>query len=202
LEVKALAAIFLAMNAMTALDAPTRFKLTVADFDMLSAAGAFDHYKHTELIDGEITYVNSQYRPHMFAKSRLGFRIQTALLAMGSDLEAVTEGSVAMHPHDEPMPDIILTRAPLEEGAIPLDTVALVVEVSDTTLAFDLGKKQAVYARHAVPEYWVVDVRARLIRQFWQSSDGQYLSERTAVFDGEASSLTIEGLKVSTHDLG
>jgi Uma2 family endonuclease len=190
------------MNAATAFDRPTPVKLTVADFEMLDAAGAFDRYHRTELIDGEVFFMNSQFRPHLFAKSRLGRRIGNALEAMSSDLEAVIEGSVAMHPHDEPMPDIILTRAPLAKGAVPLDTVALLVEVSDTTLGFDLGKKAGVYARHAVPEYWVVDLKARLIRQFWQPADGRYDAERTAAFDAEITSATIRGLTVSTHDLG
>ncbi len=190
------------MNAMTALDAPTPVKLTVADFDMLCAAGAFDRYSHTELIDGGVFSANSQYRPHMFAKSRLGFRLQSALQAMGSDLEAVIEGSVAMIPHDEPMPDITLTRAPLAEGAVPLETVALLVEVSASTLQLDLGKKAMIYARHAVPEYWVVDLKSRIIRQFWAPIDGRFTRESIAAFDAEVTSATLPGLTVSTHDLG
>jgi Uma2 family endonuclease len=191
-----------AMNAMTALNYPTPVKLRVEDFDMLNAAGAFDCYQRTELIDGEIVAMNSQYRPHLFAKSRLGRRLGNALEALGSDLEAVIEGSIAMHPHDEPMPDIFLTRAPLADGAVPLETVALLVEVSDTTLRFDLGKKANVYARHAVPEYWVVDLKARVIRQFWQPVDGRYTAEQGADFDHEITSTTITGLTVSTHELG
>ena len=40
---------------------------------------------------------------------------------------------------------------------VPAD-VRLLVEISDTTLAFDLGTKARLYARAGIPEYWVVDV--------------------------------------------
>jgi Uma2 family endonuclease len=37
--------------------------------------------------------------------------------------------------------------------------VALLVEVADSSLAYDLGEKKAAYARAGIPEYWVVDLR-------------------------------------------
>lgn len=44
-------------------------------------------------------------------------------------------------------------------GAHPTaEDVQLVIEVSDTTLKFDRGQKLALYARHGVPEVWVVDL--------------------------------------------
>ena len=37
------------------------------------------------------------------------------------------------------------------------------MEISDTTLAFDLGTKARLYARAGIPEYWVVDVTGQRI---------------------------------------
>ena len=39
----------------------------------------------------------------------------------------------------------------------------LLVEVSDSSLAYDQGIKRALYARHGVEEYWVVDVQGERV---------------------------------------
>ena len=39
----------------------------------------------------------------------------------------------------------------------------LVVEVSNTTLRFDLGRKTALYMAGGIPEVWVVDVNAEVV---------------------------------------
>ena len=58
-------------------------------------------------------------------------------------------------------PDIAVLkpRADFYRGAHPTaGDVLLIIEVSDSTLAFDRGPKLALYARHAIPEVWVVDL--------------------------------------------
>jgi len=49
----------------------------------------------------------------------------------------------------------------------------LVGEIADTTLASDLDQKKQLYAELNIPEYWVIDVRGRVIA-FRLQSDGQY----------------------------
>ena len=43
------------------------------------------------------------------------------------------------------------------------DELLLVIEVSDTTAAFDLSRKVALYASAGVPEYWVLDLSRRVL---------------------------------------
>jgi Uma2 family endonuclease len=42
----------------------------------------------------------------------------------------------------------------------------LVIEVADTTLAYDLGTKVPLYERHRIPEVWVVDLEGRRVQVF------------------------------------
>jgi Uma2 family endonuclease len=64
-------------------------------------------------------------------------------------------------------PDILVARqAAIQispEGFLALAPadILLLVEVSDTTLSFDLGRKALLYARHGVADYWVVDAKTR-----------------------------------------
>jgi Uma2 family endonuclease len=180
---------------------PLPVPLRVEDYLMLEQSGAFEAYSKTELIEGEIVFMNAQHRPHALIKSRLHVRIAVALAALDRGLEAIVEGSIAVPPHNVPEPDIVVTSAPDGNGLIPVDSVALVIEVADATLANDLGRKQRVYATHAVPEYWVVDVNARLIHQMSAPAGDAYSRHAQICFGEPVACAAIPGLIVQTTSL-
>jgi Uma2 family endonuclease len=60
-----------------------------------------------------------------------------------------------------PQPDLMLLKLREDFYAAQIPTapdVLLLVEVSDSSLAYDQDIKRALYARHGVVEYWVVDI--------------------------------------------
>ena len=176
-------------------------KLRIEDYQRLHEAGAFGRYAKTELVDGVVYAMSPQHRPHGFAKDELAYRLRRALEAMGSDLHVATEQSVAMAPHNQPEPDIILTTEPRGPGAIPGRSVALLVEVADTSRKHDLMLKAPVYAALGVAEYWVVDVNVGLIRQMWAPVDEAYAERSEVRFGDRIQAMTIEGLAVETGGL-
>ncbi|NYD89716.1 Uma2 family endonuclease [Sphingomonas melonis] len=180
---------------------PRRVKLRVEDYLALDAAGAFDAYGKTELIDGEIVHMNAQHRPHARIKSRLFRMLADALDRIDGRLEALVEGSIAMPPHNVPEPDIAITTEPEGDGLIPLASLALVIEVADTTLRNDLGRKRKIYAREGVPEYWVVDVKDGVIHQMAHPKGAGFATARRMSFGEPITALTIPGLTVSTDRL-
>lgn len=180
---------------------PRRVKLRVEDYLSLDAAGAFDVYGRTELLDGEVVYMNAQHRPHSRIKARLFLLLAEALKDNSIGLEALIEGSVAMPPHSVPEPDISLTAEPDGDGLIPLASLALVIEVADTTLRNDLGRKQRLYAGVGVPEYWIVDIRNAVIHQLWGPSGQSYGERREVGFGQSLSAATIDGLTIDTGAL-
>jgi Uma2 family endonuclease len=182
-------------------DSSYPIKLRIADYELLDRGGAFDEYRKTELIDGVVYAMNPQHRRHGFAKDELAYRLRRALEAMRSNLHVATEQSVALEPDSEPQPDIILTTEPRGSGAIPRASVALLVEVSDSSVRFDLADKSRVYATAGISEYWVLDVIAGRIHLMW-SPQGDAYAERREVKLGEAiGSAMIEGLIVETAAL-
>ena len=56
--------------------------------------------------------------------------------------------------------------------------IALILEVSDSTLDHGLGPKAQLYARAGIPEYWVIDVKGCLIYQHREPSADGYASLR------------------------
>jgi Uma2 family endonuclease len=177
------------------------FKLRLEDYLALEESGAFEGYRKTELIEGEIFYMNAQHRTHARVKSRL-FRVMAgALDSLSTGLEAIVEGSIAIPPNSSPEPDIVITSEPEGKGLIPLGSVRLIVEVSDATLSFDMSRKAKVYAENGVPEYWVVDVEAKMIRQMWSPEEETYAASRGVAFGERIEAATIAGLRLDTTHL-
>ena len=119
---------------------------------------------------------------------------------MGSDLEAMTEPKMRAGLHSAPEPDIVLTRFTGDRD-VPVETVALAKEVSDMTLATDLGRKAALYAEVGVPEYWVVDITAARVVIQSSPENGAYRRQTEVAIGGMLSAVTIPGLAVVTNDL-
>lgn len=177
------------------LTTPRKLGLRVEDFLLLDASGAFDGYGKTELIDGDIYVMNAQYTPHARAKSRLAYAITTCLQKNGSDLEAIVEVAVFLNAHSMPEPDIIVTYW-RGTGPVPVESVALVVEVSDTTLASDLGRKAELYAAAGILEYWVIDLNAgRAVMHVLPGPDG-YIEQTDVLLTESLLSATIADLAI------
>ncbi len=190
------------MSLLEKLTSPHPARLSVHDFLVLDRSGAFDSYAKTELINGKIYVVNAQYSEHMKAKVHLLRRLADACDALGGGLEAWSEGSVEMAPASMPEPDIFITTATPVSGPVDKGSVALIVEISDTTAKYDLGQKARLYASAGVPEYWVVDLAAGRLHQMWSPGVKGYAERREVVLGERVEAVTIEGLGVETRGLG
>jgi len=189
------------MNARgPAPNVPHIARLRVEDFLLLHDAGAFEHYAKTELIEGEILCVNAQYSRHARVQSALLVRIANALAAAGSELQALVEVSVRLSDESMPQPDIVLTDH-RGDGPVPLESVALLVEISDTTLKIDLVRKAMLYSRAGIPEYWVVDVLERRVLLHMLPGDDGYAQQIDAPFGEQIFAGTIEELALETGGL-
>lgn len=177
------------------------YRLRVSDFLLLDQTGAFKNHAKTELLAGEIFYVNAQHRPHARTKMALYDAIKAALTVARSPLSVLVEVSVELGEHDAPEPDLTLTSEPNGEGLVPGRSVALVVEVSDATLTEDLGRKLVMYAIGGVPEYWVADVNGRVIHRMCSPSGESYARHDKVAFGDSLSSATIDDLTIDTSSL-
>jgi Uma2 family endonuclease len=75
----------------------------------------------------------------------------------------------------------------------------LLIEVSDSTLRYDLEDKARLYATHRVPEYWVVDLVHRRVVRHRAPSRAGYL-QRDDVASGAAPLPTLDA-EISLADL-
>lgn len=81
--------------------------------------------------------------------------------------------------HSEPEPDIAIVQRRVDdyqrEHPTPGDT-ALIVEVAQSSLNFDLGVKLRLYASSGIPEYWVVDVSRKVVLVHRDPAGAEYRS--------------------------
>ena len=98
-------------------------------------------------------------------------------------------------------PDLVVCqpRGVSYETGLPTgaDTL-LVVEVADTTLDYDVRVKGPLYARHGVPEYWILDLPARSLRRFRKPGSDTY-SDVSAFETPDI--ITLPGLQGTRVDL-
>lgn len=175
---------------------PHPLKLTIEDFELLNRGGVFDSYNKVELIEGMLVAMNAEYRRHTAVKNELMFRLRLALIALGSPYTAMVEPTLALPPYNLPEPDVAVVDAPMARDYFRIEHVALVIEVSDSTLANDLGAKLALYARHGVPEYWVIDIAETTVHQFWSVSVEGFSQRRSRPLAGALHSATMPDLVI------
>ena len=52
----------------------------------------------------------------------------------------------------------------------------LIIEVADSSLNYDRNVKRALYARHGIPEFWIVNLAANQVEVCRSPEGGQYAS--------------------------
>lgn len=152
------------VQPVESVDTLRRWVWTRDEVDRLQANGAFDGQRW-ELIEGELYDKMSQNPPHSNARRKLVEWLRTLFQPGTVDTQCPIQVPAADREYSLPEPDAVVFLHPVIENRHPrADEVLLVAEVSDTSLRFDLSVKAGLYARSAIPEYWVVDlVNRRLI---------------------------------------
>lgn len=151
----------------------------------MTNAGVLGEDDRVELIEGEIVDMAAKGTAHVVCVRRLvqwfGDHRDNRYLLQVQD-------PIVLSDDTEPEPDLALVRLAPDEYQSdhpgPKD-VFLVVEVADSSLAFDRGRKAALYARAGITDYWVVNAPDSYIDVFRDPSPGGYQDVRTC-FPGES----------------
>lgn len=151
-----------------------RWQFTVADFARMGEAGIFTEDDRVELIDGEVRIMSPIGPRHAAVVKRLNalFNRQVADYGIVS-----VHNPIQLTDYSEPLPDLAILR-PRDDfyvAAHPLPAdVLLVVEVAETSLAYDREEKIPRYAQALIPEVWLVDVSRETVTQYTRPAAGRY----------------------------
>jgi Uma2 family endonuclease len=176
-------------------------RITIDRYQKMVATGVLTRDDHVELIDGEILEIAPVTPRHASVTARV---CKQLILALG---DAATVG--VRHPLDlgqfsEPQPDLLVLK-PRPDGyssAHPqVGDVLLLIEIADSSLAFDCGTKRDLYARFGIGEYWVIDLNSRHTLAYLFPVDGAF--QRTREYRGGdyISPVAIPTLKIDVSGL-
>ena len=135
-----------------------RRKFTVAEYYRMAEEGILQPTERVELIDGVIFVMAPIGMPHAVGVRRMEQALHQAL---GAAAIISVQNPLRLDDYSDPEPDIAVLRLREDEylnshpGAA--DTL-LVMEVSDSSLAFDLEVKSRRYAAAGIPEMWVMNL--------------------------------------------
>ncbi len=146
-----------------ALEAPKVRRITVDEYYRMAECGILGPEERTELIEGVIYHMAPPGPAHSSDVDGLTERF---VLQFHGRARVRVQNPLRLGDHSVPEPDLALLR--LREGGyrdrLPTaDDILLAVEVADSSLRHDLGRKARLYARFGIQELWVVDLRSQRI---------------------------------------
>ncbi len=158
---------------------PAKHLITASEFTRMSEAGIFHEDDRLELIEGEIIEMSPIGRRHAGRVRRLN----NLLARMLGEDEALIDAQnpVVLGDFSEPQPDLALLKPRADfyadEHPQPED-VLLLIEVSDTSLAYDRDVKVPTYARYGIPEVWLADLKGAAVEIYRKPTAGGYAETR------------------------
>lgn len=121
-------------------------------------AGVLTTEDQVELIDGEIVTMTPQKSRHATAVRLAEIALRRAFREH-EQVDLRTQLPLALDPDSEPEPDIaVVTGSPRDYRDAHPSAALLILEVADTSLAFDRTAKASLYARVGIAEYWVLNL--------------------------------------------
>ena len=151
-----------------------RHRLSVNDYHRMGQAEIFARDARVELINGEIIDMTPIGSEHAGLVKHLN-RLFSA--AVGERAIVSVQDPITLGQDSEPEPDLALLvpRDDFYVNAHPrAEDVLLIVEVADSSLQLDREIKMPLYARHGIPEVWLINVKDRSITVFQDASQGGY----------------------------
>ena len=155
-------------------------RFTLDEYHRMALAGVLHEDDRVELLDGQIVQMTPIGVRHAACVNRVNALI-TGLT--GTRATVSIQNPLIVGEHEEPQPDIAVLRYRADgyQTGHPraLDTL-LVVEVADTSLAYDRDVKIPLYARAGIPEAWLVDLTTDRIGVHREPHAGRYTDVRSA----------------------
>ncbi len=152
-------------------------RITVDEYHRMIAAGILTEDDRVELLDGFLVDKMPRNSPHDGAITSL-LELLSVVISRAWKLRC--QNAVTLR-NTEPEPDFAIVRADpgryFDRHPNAADT-AIVIEVSDSTLDFDLHYKLQRYAEEGIPEYWVVNIPDRQVEVFTQPAAAGYQSRQ------------------------
>ena len=176
-------------------------KLTLADYEYMNARGAFDWLRdrRIELIRGEIREMMAPNPPHSLVASNL--TKWSYEHAPSDEVIIRVQDPVGIPELDSsPQPDIVWVRRRDYSKRHPrASDVLLIIEVADTSYAFDTEEKLDLYAECGIKDYWVVNLREYRLEVFRKPRRGVYGQQTSIDYESRVAPLAFPKIELAVE---
>lgn len=177
------------------------WRFTADDYERMIEAGILTENDRVELLDGQIVAKSAITHGHAACVRRL-----TRVFAPLMDDRATVsiQNPVRLSQYSEPEPDVALLtyREDMYSQAYPtaLDVLVL-IEVADTTLAYDRNVKLPMYARAEIPEVWIIDLVGETIERYTEPTADGFRIVRRYRRDDAIEPARLPGIVIQVDDV-
>ena len=182
------------------LDLPRR-PLSVAEYHRMGEIGILGPDDRVELIEGELIAMAPIGSFHASVVVDLNHWLTEQV---GKRARVSVQNPIRLDDHNEPQPDFALLR-PREDryrDALPGPAdILLVIEVAESSLAYDRTVKANLYARSGIPELWIVDLTAAQTLVFRDPSPEGYRTVTEAPGGAVLEPTQLPGVRIETGTL-
>lgn len=177
---------------------PPEFRpLRVEEYHRLIDLGVFEG-TNVELVGGVLVEMSPQGDEHMGLIPWLTHRL---VELVGDAFVVSPQCPVIPDEISEPEPDFaVLSRRDTRITGKPRDAL-LIIEIANSSLRFDLGEKARRYAGAGYPEYWVVDVQARVVHVHREPRPDGTWGSITQMADGVLEAVAVPPLRLDIVEM-
>ena len=176
-----------------------RRRFTVHDYHRMGEARILHEDDRLELIEGEIVEMAAIGTRHFSCVNRLN---RLLVISVGDEAVISVQNPVRLNEHTELQPDLAVIRPRDYRESLPEpDDVLLLIEVSDTTLAYDRGVKLPLYAKAGITEVWIVDLAGETIGRYTGPSGEGYRRADRLRRGQTLESISLPGLTPSVDEV-
>jgi Uma2 family endonuclease len=191
-----------AVRVTTAAEGLPRRRFTVAEVEAMVAAGVMEEDERVELIGGELVPMSPKGRRHETVKIAL---LDRWYRARPEHVRLAPETTFRLNEDTYLEPDVVIYPRATGLDGLTAANALLVVEIADSSLRYDVGRKAALYAGFGVRELWVIDAVRLTARVFREPAADGYRDARdfatsdrlVPLFAPEAFALRLDELELS-----
>lgn len=176
-----------------------RRRFTIAEYQRMGDVGIFSENERIELLAGEILQMSPIGVRHARCVNRLNRLLNRQT---GTDMLVSVQNPVYLPGESALQPDLAIVRDRDPGDLWPtLADIVLVIEVSDSTLAYDQKTKLPIYAAADIAEAWIVDLAAETVERHTDPRDGSYRLVASARPGESLASTVLPALTIPVADI-
>ena len=172
---------------------------TVAEIEAMIEAGIIDGDERFELIGGEVVPMSPKGARHEMVKIELNEHLQKTKAA---DFRIGQETTLRLDEKSFVEPDFCVFPRSIAPGDMRGYDVLLAIEIADTSLRYDLGRKIGTYAAYGIPEVWVINALTLVTRVHSQLGAEGYRNVVELGPDETMTSARVPSVSMSLSALG